>query len=115
MLFRVQNVAELIDQQVTQARLLARGCLRDDRGLGAGLGLNGRRFRKDPAIALIPWPARVDLAVVTRGAMRPMLKAGLSMLSSASAKALIWVISRVIRNCRASLLPASSQQLIGRS
>jgi hypothetical protein len=37
-----------------------------------------------------------------------MLNAGLLMLSKASVNALIWVISRVIRNCRASLVPASS-------
>ena len=40
---------------------------------------------------------------------------GLPMLSSAAAKAFMCVISRVIRNCSASLVPASSQKLISRS
>ena len=44
-----------------------------------------------------------------------MEKRGLPMLSSAAVNAFMWVISRVIRNCSASLVPASSQKLISRS
>ena len=47
--------------------------------------------------------------------MRPMVNGGLPMLSSAAANAFMWVISRVIRNCSASLVPASLQKLISRS
>jgi hypothetical protein len=43
------------------------------------------------------------------GAILPMEKAGFFMLSSAAAKAFMWVISCIIRNCKASLLAASSQ------
>ena len=74
-----------------------------------------------PRVSISPWsPAPVESLknCSTRpgvGAMRPMLNAGLPMLSSASANAFIWVISRVIRNCRASFVPASSQKLISRS
>jgi hypothetical protein len=45
------------------------------------------------------------------GGILPMLKAGFFMLSSASANPFMCVI----RNCSASLLPASSQKLISRS
>ena len=42
-------------------------------------------------------------------------KRGFSRLSRAAANAFICVISRVIRNCKASLVPTSSQKLISRS
>jgi hypothetical protein len=45
----------------------------------------------------------------------PIKNAGFFMLSNAAAKAFICVISRVVRNCSASLVPASSQKLISRS
>jgi len=56
----VQNVAELIDQEIPLAGQVVHGrAFRDDCGRCGGLGLNRRRFREGPAIALIPWAAGV--------------------------------------------------------
>ena len=44
-----------------------------------------------------------------------MENGGLPRLSSAAVNAFMWVISRVIRNCSASFVPASSEKLIRRS
>ena len=45
----------------------------------------------------------------------PIENAGFSMLSSAAVNAFMCVISRVIRNCSASLVPGSSVNSISRS
>ena len=82
-----------------------------------------------PLLALVPGATSIDVAVVAfagqiieklidePGGRRdwPIANGGFSMLSSARVKALMCVISRVIRNCSASLLPASSQKLMRRS
>ena len=78
-----------------------------------------------PLFALIPGTARIDLAIFaltvevveelideTRSRRNAAdVNGGFPMLSSAAANAFIWVISRVIRNCSASLVPGSSAEI----
>ena len=71
---------------------------------------NRWRFDEFPRAALIPGASGINFAIVAFarriveeltdqfGAMRPMLNGGLPMVSSASAKARMCVISRVMRN-----------------
>src|SRR4051794_33343759 len=63
----MQDVTQLIDQQVSKADLVIRWrAFSDYCGSEPGIGLNRRRFCKDPAIALVPWSAGVDFAMLTR-------------------------------------------------
>lgn len=87
---------------VKKLMFTVRVTFRDDCTSGARFGLKGRRFCEYPAVALVPRPPGVDLTMFTcargiieelvdqsrrRFAMRPMLKAGLPKLSSASENA----------------------------
>ena len=65
LLFRMQDVAQFIDQQFVQPGLVdRRRAFRDDGAGGAWFGLKGRGFREYPAVALVPGTAGVDLAMV---------------------------------------------------